>query len=171
MDNRKRLLMAAIEVRGGSPVGSDELIRLALDALLDGVDTPALRQLAGLTRAEEPEARDLFEVVIDELDLAPTLPEHPDDARWVLVRWWCELIADERIEPAAGARRLWMIRHELRDPRPLAPLMAVLAQLDDLFWKPGALPEAGRREIVAAAGELIARNSTVIPSGELGAGP
>jgi hypothetical protein len=52
----KRLLMAAIDERSGDQVGSDQLIQLALDALLGGVDTPALRQLAGLRRGEEPEA-------------------------------------------------------------------------------------------------------------------
>lgn len=40
--------MAAIDVRRGYDVGSDDLIRLAPDALLDGVEVRADRRGAGL---------------------------------------------------------------------------------------------------------------------------
>jgi len=83
VDHLERLLIAATDERSGNRVSADELIRMALDALVGGVDTPALRELAGLTRSEEPAAHDLFEQVIHELGLAPSLPElgHPDALR------------------------------------------------------------------------------------------
>jgi hypothetical protein len=75
VEHLQRLLRAAIYERLGYTVGSDELIRMALDALMADVDTPALRQLAGLNRGEEPDAHDLFDQVVDELGLAPSLPD------------------------------------------------------------------------------------------------
>lgn len=65
--------MAAIRERLGQIVGSEQLIKAALDALLAGVESPTLAHLAGLGRSEEPEAHDLFHRVIDEL--APRLPD------------------------------------------------------------------------------------------------
>lgn len=55
-------------------VGADVLIATALSALLDGVDSPSLPLLAGLTRREEGEAHDLFNAVVNELNIAPPTP-------------------------------------------------------------------------------------------------
>jgi len=79
------LRMLAIEQRLGRMVGSDQLIQAALVALVLDVDTPALRVLAGLTRNEESRARALFVQVIDELDLAPAIPNTQPAARWALI--------------------------------------------------------------------------------------
>ena len=54
-------------------VGADVLIATALRALLEGVDSPSLPLLAGLSRREEGEAHDLFRAVTVELDIAPPL--------------------------------------------------------------------------------------------------
>src|SRR3954468_18399008 len=99
--------MAAIRERLGRSVGSDQLIKAALDAVLAGFDSPALGQLAGLGRREEPEAHDLFSRVIDEFELAPSLPAEPTAARWGLVRWWCQLIVDGDLPPEVGGRLIW----------------------------------------------------------------
>jgi hypothetical protein len=81
------LRMAAIRGRLGQYVGSDQLIKIALDAVLAGIDSPSLAQLAGLGRNEEPEAHELFVLACDELSLAPTLPADLLAARWELIRW------------------------------------------------------------------------------------
>ena len=81
------LRMAAIRERLGQQIRSDQLIKIALDAVLAGIDSPALVQLAGLGRKEEPEARELFGLACDELGLAPTLPADPAAARWELIGW------------------------------------------------------------------------------------
>jgi hypothetical protein len=88
----------------GSIVGSDQLIAAGLDALLAGADSPALRQLAGLTRSEEPDAHDLFDQTVDELGIASTLPRDPTAASWELVRRRCQMIVDGRLAPELGAR-------------------------------------------------------------------
>jgi len=94
VDGTEELRMLAIRQTLGEVVGADELISTGLDALLRGVDTPSLRALAGLMRAEEPEAQDVFRAVGDELGLFPSLPADPSAARWELVRWWCrEIVA------------------------------------------------------------------------------
>lgn len=77
VDHRQRLLRAAIDESLGDTVGSDRLIQMTLDALMAGIDTPALRQLAGLSRSEEPDAHDLLAQVIHELGLAPAPSAHP----------------------------------------------------------------------------------------------
>ncbi|MEU5786139.1 hypothetical protein ABZ754_00230 [Micromonospora purpureochromogenes] len=43
-------------------IGSERLPLLAAEALAEGSDSPALRELAGLSRADVREARDLFMV-------------------------------------------------------------------------------------------------------------
>ena len=85
MDGTEELRMLAIRQTLGEVVGAHELISTGLDTLLRGVDTPALRALAGLTRHEEPEAQDLFRAVTDELGLFPSLLADPSAARWELV--------------------------------------------------------------------------------------
>ena len=63
--------MVTINLLAGREFGSDKLIRLGLDALLAGIDAPSLPLLAGPTRAEEPEAQELFDLVMKELPLVP----------------------------------------------------------------------------------------------------
>ena len=98
--------LAAVREATDDPVGADALIRLGLDALIAGIDTPSLPLLAGLTRAEEPDARSLFHHVADELGLAVHLPEEPVARRRALVRWWARFIVDGVLDPAAGAHRI-----------------------------------------------------------------
>jgi hypothetical protein len=65
------LRLAALRQTAGTFVGSDQLIQAALDAVLAGIDSPALLQLAGLTRSEEQDAHDLFDQTIAEFGIAP----------------------------------------------------------------------------------------------------
>jgi hypothetical protein len=101
------LRMAAIYERLGQHVGSDQLIKIALDAVLAGIDSPALVLLAGLGRKEEPEAHELLALACDELGLAPTLLSDPAVARWELIRWLSELIVAGELAPEDGARLIW----------------------------------------------------------------
>jgi hypothetical protein len=156
VDHVRRLIVAAFDERTGYPVGSDVLIGLALDALVGGVDTPALRELAGLTRGEEPQAHELFEQVVHELGLAPSLPDRPVDRSWALVRWWCQLIVNGEIPPEDGARRIWTETSELGYPDTLSPLVGDIVQLDD--WPAGVDPPADfRARIVTRARQLLER--------------
>lgn len=156
VDSIQQLRMAAIREWLGDTVGSDHLIQAALDALLAGVDSPALTELAGLGRSEEPEAHDLFERVIDELDLAPTLPDDPTAARWELVRWWCQLIVDGRLAPEVGGRLIWLDGfNELDGPEMLRPLVGWVSEWED--WNEGwRVPRAIYRDrIIDAAKQIL----------------
>lgn len=132
VDPIQQLRMAAISERLGDTVGSDQLIRAALDAVLAGVDSPALVELAGLGRSEEPEAHDLFARVIDQLEIAPTLPDDPAAARWELVRWWCQLIVDQKLAPEVGGQLIWFEGFNKLDyPDTLQPLVGWVSEWDD----------------------------------------
>lgn len=129
------LRMLAIEQRLGRMVGSDQLIQAALVALVLDVDTPTLRVLAGLTRNEEPLANGLFVQVIDELGLAPAIPDTQPAARWTLVRWWLRLIANGSLNPVEGGDLIWYEGWDkLGHPDALRPIIGWTSEYDD--WTP-----------------------------------
>jgi hypothetical protein len=129
------LRMLAIEQRLGRVVGSDQLIQAALVALVLDVDTPALRVLAGLTRSEEPLANELFVQVIDELGLAPAVPDTQPAARWALVHWWLQLIANGSLNPVEGGDLIWYEGWDkLGRPAALRPIIGWTSEYDD--WTP-----------------------------------
>lgn len=156
MNHRQRLLTAAIHERLGYTVGSDRLIRMALDALMAGIDTPALRLLAGLSRSEEADAHDLFGQVVHELGLAPPLPDHPIEARWALVRWWCQLIVDGHLPPEEAG---WLISvegwSELEHPSALQPLVGWVSEWEDWNEHYTVPRETYQEYIVAEATQLL----------------
>ncbi|GAA2142452.1 hypothetical protein GCM10009760_27570 [Kitasatospora kazusensis] len=128
------LLMLAIEQRIGRRVGADTLIQAALVALVLDIDTPALRDLAGLTRSEESQAHELFAQVVEELGLAARVPATDAEARWALVRWWLQLIANGSMNAIKGGN---LISYEAWDqldrPAALRPFLAWTSEYDD--WK------------------------------------
>lgn len=115
----------AIEGASGHQVGSDRLITAGLDALLSGLDSPSLAQLAGLARREEPEAPELFLRVLDELGLAPELPTNRPQALWAMAHWWADQIVNGEIDPLAGADLIWWrVAAELGYPDQLRAIVA-----------------------------------------------
>lgn len=156
VDPIQRLRMAAISERAGITVGSDQLIQAALDAVLAGIDSQALNELAGLGRSGEPEAHDLLDRVIDELDLAPSLPTDPTAARWELVRSWCQQIVDGDLLPEIGGEMIWLDGyHALEQPRALQPLVELVSVWEDWADEPGERRELYREEITAKVRELL----------------
>ena len=116
-------------------VGADVLIDAAVRALLEGVESPSLPLLAGLSRQEEGEAHDLFRAVVLELDIAPPTPLDTKAARWSLVRWLCEAIADGSIEPEVAGQLIWYRGwNELGYPAALQPMIGWVSEWDD--WSP-----------------------------------
>lgn len=83
---------------------SEELPTLAVDALVRGVDSPALRLLAGQAPGDVRESRDRFDRALDELGIAiPTEQE----ALWKLVRSTCAQITSGAVSPFAGDEWIW----------------------------------------------------------------
>ncbi|EHR51105.1 hypothetical protein SacmaDRAFT_2867 [Saccharomonospora marina XMU15] len=137
-------------------VGANVLIETALRALLDGVDSPSLRLLAGLSRKEEADAHDLFRAVATELELTPAAPADIPGTRWQLVRMLCEAIAEGSMEPAVAADLIWHHGwNELGYPDTLQPLACRVIQHDD--WNPscGVERDRFRRLIIDEAKRLI----------------
>ncbi len=118
-----------------STPGSDVLIQAATEALVAGLDSPALRELAGLGKSEEPEAPALFESALDELALRPALPADEQAARWTLVEWWASLVASGELAPAQGGHLIWHDGwNELGHPARLQPIVGWTSEYDD--WTP-----------------------------------
>jgi hypothetical protein len=97
------LRMLALERRVGRPVDEATLIATALTARALGGDTPVLRLLAGLSRAEEAQAADLFVQVLDEVGPAVDLGAEETELHRELARWWPEFAVGGAMRPATGA--------------------------------------------------------------------
>ena len=132
----QELRTAAISRLVGHEVGSDKLILLGLDALLAGIDTPSLPLLAGLTRGQEPEAGELFDRVLEELQLVPVdLPDERTARKWALVRWWARLIVDGVLDVHTGGELIYWHGRELLDssaPSAFKHLYASVVNYDDV---------------------------------------
>lgn len=81
---------------------SEELPDLAAWALVGEVDSPALRELAGLSPAEVREARDLFLAAMAELGVPAPSGSYREMARF----WAAEMLAGS-VSPYQGARHIW----------------------------------------------------------------
>jgi hypothetical protein len=83
---------------------TEELLDLAADALVRGIDTPALRQLAGTLRTEVRDARDRFLRAVEELGWRRPADEA---ARRTLVRYWAEQMLAGKLTPYEASRLIW----------------------------------------------------------------
>ena len=122
-----RLHAIGLDQAAGNHSWPEDLIRLGLDALLAGVDTPSLRLLAGLGRNEEHEAHDLFATVLDELDLSADIPDNQIDALWSLARVAAAAIVNGDVDPVKGADRIWQdFANPLDYPPALMPFVSAV---------------------------------------------
>lgn len=129
---------------------SEDLPGLATEALVRGLDSPALRVLAGQAPDAVRESADLFRVALGELGI-----ELPDSeaAEWRLARWVAAEVVAGNLSPARGANDLWVAYEEVRDNGDLRIFVGLASMLDDH-------PEDIRMieaDIVDAAQELLAR--------------
>lgn len=113
-------------------VACEQYPGIAADLLVDGYDSPALRELAGYPRNDPRGLHDLWFQVRDELGK----PLEDDSlARRVLVRHWLQRIVDGTLDPYTGATLiLGLAWFALGQPTILNPLLA-----DRDFWE--ELPE------------------------------
>jgi hypothetical protein len=97
---------------------------LAAQWLADGYDSPLLREIAGLSRREATEARQLFDAVLAELGHPVVATDSPyDDLPWRGYWdqiWWAVDQMDQTHTPYASAQRV----------------LEVLSDVPDL-WEPG----------------------------------
>ncbi|WP_436528799.1 hypothetical protein [Actinoplanes sp. HUAS TT8] len=163
----QELRRVAIERLVGRPTGSDTLIRIGLDALLSGVQAPSLPLLAGLTRAEEPEAPELFDRVVAELRLLPeNLPTDQEARTRALVLWWAGLIVDGTLPVHSGGHYIYWYGGQALPDELLRPLIGAIARYDDECEtstvgdteRPARL-QAAEAEVVEKAKALLERRA------------
>lgn len=133
-------------------LASEDLPGIATEALVRGLDGPALRVLAGQSRDDVRDSADLFRVALDELGI--DLPDG-DSAQWHLARRTAGDIVAGRIGPARGATELWLAYLKIRDNGDLRVFAGLASALDDH-------PEDAEQieaDMVAAARELLARRT------------
>lgn len=139
-------------------VVADVLIATALSALLDGAGSPSLPLLAGLTRAAEGAARDLFNAVVNELKLAPPTPAKTMPERWSLVRWFLQSLADGGLKPEYAGHIIWYEGwEELGYPDSLLPVIGLVSEWDE--WMPSW--NINRQQI----GQLIVEEARLLLDG------
>jgi hypothetical protein len=140
----------------GRPVGSDRLIQAGLDALLAGLDSPTIPLLAGLTRREEPQARQLFDQVLEELGLFFEAPADPTAAKWALAYWLAQQITDGHLDPATGVQMIWHeVAWDLNYPKALETVVHCAIALDDWDDNWSTSLEELKRDALQAALELV----------------
>lgn len=133
-------------------IPAESLPDIATQALVREVDSPSLRELAGLRRNEVREAADLFLSSLTELGLA--LPTR-DEALWRLVRMTAARVVSGEVPPYQGALWIWTrAAHEVEEEGDLRIFIGLASERQDH-------PDAGNEidaQIVDAARELLARD-------------
>ncbi|MEU0195831.1 hypothetical protein ABZ250_39445 [Streptomyces afghaniensis] len=132
------------------------LVQLGLDALMADIEAPSLPLLAGLARGEYVQARELFELVLEELGLLPLTSDDLAKARWTAARWWADQIVACRLDPAHGANLIYQeSAAELDYPAALQPIIDLAGTPDQLNDQPPDQQHI-RDQITSAARDFLA---------------
>jgi hypothetical protein len=108
---------------------SDELPDLATEALVRGLDSPALRELAGASRDDFWRIKGLFEAMVDELEF--DLPDE-QTALWRLAQHVASEIVAGVIAPETGAHRIWRkVSHRVAREGDLRVFIGLASEWDD----------------------------------------
>jgi len=107
---------------------SEDLPEIATEALIRGLDSPALRLLAGQSRDDVRDSADLFRTAVGELGI--DLPD-ADTANWNLARRTASEIVEGRIEPSRGANALWSAYQRVLDNGDLRIFVGLASELED----------------------------------------
>ncbi len=129
---------------------AEELPDIATDALARGVDSPTLRVLAGENRDDAQGLRDLFALVLEELNY-PLLDQ--DSAQWQLIRLTARGIVAGSVDPGDGANQIWRRSFHVTEEGDLRVFVGLASELEDHPSGAVALNEA----ILVAAADLLAR--------------
>jgi hypothetical protein len=130
---------------------TEDLPDLAADALAHGLDSPALRQLAGTSRSDVRDARDLFLHAVEELGLeVPSI----DTALHAMAKAWAEDMLHGRLAPRQAAGLIWSkASSALGHPTDLVSFVALADEWDD---NPEAREEIERLMLNEAASLVAA---------------
>ena len=109
-DEARAAVQAAAWRRRAGVESPEGLVDVAVSALVAGLDSPALAELAGADPREAHDVHDLFAEALGQLGLA-----WPDErtALWQVVRSTARQIVDGEVDPCDGAAWIW--RHAGHD--------------------------------------------------------
>ncbi|GGU93110.1 hypothetical protein GCM10010260_29930 [Streptomyces filipinensis] len=134
------------------------LVQLGLDALVAGIEAPSLPLLAGLGRGEHAQAREMFDLVLEELGLLPLTSEDLAKARWTAARWWAVQIVARQLDPLHGAKLICEeAAAELDYPDVLQPMVDLARGIDLLNDQ--TLEQQRFDEVTSAARDLLATDA------------
>jgi|HubBroStandDraft_6_1064221.scaffolds.fasta_scaffold06098_4 hypothetical protein len=101
---------------------------LAVWALEQGFDGPALRELAGCTTATYSDEGDLIERALRELGKEPL---DLSNAGQLLATLLCQQIISGKTSPYEGASRIWSIYNRCGSPKSLIPFVGFASEWED----------------------------------------
>ena len=154
-------LLAARDLLG--LVGPEAMPPEATNELLEGLDSPSIRRLAGLSRAETDEARGVFQAALLELDIECPSPR---EAAILVATEVARRITDGTVSPYDGAKQIWnLVRLVPLEPFPEFDTFVYGASEWEERPEDHEIFAAG---IVAAAHHLV--SGTLDRSGSGGAG-
>jgi hypothetical protein len=147
-------------------LSSDELPCIATEWLVAGLDSPALRELAGIVLPEVSEVGPLFDKALIELGMVLPIKQ---EALMDLARYHCQRIVAKVVSPYEGARAMWReVSYHVDCPNPMFPLfVGAASELEDLperTFEDGSDRREYAREleetIMASAKAILAENNS-----------
>lgn len=131
---------------------AERLPGIATDSLVRGVDSPSLREAAGMSPNDVRDTTDIFEKALAELGI--DIPsEH--DALWRLIRYCAEQIVDSDLQPREGAGWIWQQSRLFEPEGDLRVFIGLASEWDD---NPSSRSKIDA-EIVEEARELLGRST------------
>ncbi len=135
------------------------LVQLGLDGLTADIEAPSLPLLAGLARGEHSQARELFNLVLEELSLLPLASDDLAKARWTAAQWWASQIVACRLDPVRGAKLIFKeSAAELDYPDELQPIVDLAIALELSNDQPGDQQHIHDR-VTSAARDFLATDA------------
>jgi hypothetical protein len=137
-------------------LASDDLPKVASELLSAGLDSPALREVAGWTQPIRSEVGPVFEKALSEL--GSPLPDQQLALRLLAKDYAAQIVAGT-LDPYEGARRIWFEASIDYEPfEEVSAFVGLASQLDDYIVMAHAKPdpyagyvEACRQDVVATA--------------------
>ena len=126
---------------------TDELPFIAAGALVRGLDSPLLREAAGVAPGDGWEAEVKFLAAANELDMLPTRDKQ--ESLEHLVRHIAASIVVGTSDPVSGAHEIWRLSHDIEREGDLRIFIGLASEAQN---SPGYEPDIRR-----AAAELLAR--------------
>ena len=132
-------------------VGPAALVSAAADALGQGVDSPSIRQLAGMDSGEGDDVRAVFDTALRELGIEKPSPR---EATMLIAAEVARRIEASTVSPYEGAKEIWHLAVGLHPEH--------FPELDPFVYAASEWDERPRDQQLFAAGILAAAHDLVV---------